>query len=167
MTALQIRLAGINNLPEIKEMAYAIWPVAYKNILKPSQLHYMLHLFYSIDALEKQLQSGHRFIIAYDDDTAVGFASFSQKTTGIPGVFRLHKLYVLPGLQKKGTGRFLLNYIIETISTEGATLLELNVNRYNPALHFYTKLGFTVSREEDIDIGEGYFMNDFVMQLSI
>lgn len=161
---LQVSIAGTNNIPGIRDMAYRIWPVAYANILRPKQIEYMLQLFYSTNALEKQLQSGHRFIIAYEDGIAVGFASFSQKTTHTPGIFRLHKLYVLPGLQQKGVGKFLLNYIIETISAEGATMLELNVNRHNPALQFYTKHGFTVSREEDIDIGEGYFMNDYVME---
>ncbi len=161
---LQVSIAGKHNIPGIRDMAYRIWPVAYASILQPKQIEYMLQLFYSMNALEKQLQSGHRFIIASEDGIAVGFASFSQKTPGTPEIFRLHKLYVLPGLQQKGVGKFLLNYIIETISAEGATMLELNVNRHNPALHFYTKLGFSISREEDIDIGEGYFMNDFVME---
>ena len=43
-------------------------------------------------------------------------------------------------------------------------MLELNVNRHNDAFHFYTKLGFSISKEEDNDIGEGYFMNDYVME---
>jgi hypothetical protein len=38
-----------------------------------------------------------------------------------------------------------------------------NVNRYNNALAFYQKLGYEILKEEDIDIGEGFFMNDFVM----
>ncbi len=34
----------------------------------------------------------------------------------------------------------------------------LNVNKYNKAIHFYTKLGFTKVKDEVIDIGEGYVM---------
>jgi ribosomal protein S18 acetylase RimI-like enzyme len=41
------------------------------------------------------------------------------------------------------------------------------VNRHNRALHFYEKQGFKIIREEDIDIGSGYFMNDYVMELTI
>jgi ribosomal protein S18 acetylase RimI-like enzyme len=43
----------------------------------------------------------------------------------------------------------------------------VNVNRHNKALHFYEKYGFKIIREEDIDIGEGYFMNDYVMELKL
>ena len=32
------------------------------------------------------------------------------------------------------------------------------------SIRFYEKLGFSVVGEEDIDIGQGYFMNDFVME---
>jgi ribosomal protein S18 acetylase RimI-like enzyme len=39
----------------------------------------------------------------------------------------------------------------------------LNVNRNNKALGFYQKFGFVILREEDIDIGNGYFMNDYIM----
>jgi ribosomal protein S18 acetylase RimI-like enzyme len=53
------------------------------------------------------------------------------------------------------------------MKTQGATTLQLNVNRNNPAKIFYEKLGFAVLNEEDIDIGNGYFMNDYVMQKMI
>ena len=160
----EIKKAGLPDIEKIRELACTIWPVAYEKLLTPQQLNYMLDLFYSNNALITQLQSGHQFIIAYDNDLAVGFASYSIKSTNNPEIYRLHKLYVLPGIQKKGTGRNLLNYIIESIKPLGAKMLELNVNRHNDAFHFYTKLGFSISKEEDNDIGEGYFMNDYVME---
>ncbi|MGZ8545109.1 MAG: GNAT family N-acetyltransferase, partial [Flavisolibacter sp.] len=50
---------------------------------------------------------------------------------------------------------------------KGATVLRLNVNRNNSARSFYEKLGFEMIGEEDIDIGNGYFMNDYVMEKKI
>jgi len=41
------------------------------------------------------------------------------------------------------------------------------VNRQNNAKNFYEKLGFVVIKEEDIDIGNGYFMNDYVMEMML
>ncbi len=161
---LEIKNAGLNDIEKIRDLAGTIWPVAYEKILSPQQLTYMLNLFYSKEALITQLHSGHHFIIAYENNHAIGFASYSIKSSNNPEIYRLHKLYVLPGIQKKGTGSNLLNYIIESIKPLGAKILELNVNRHNEAFHFYTRLGFTISREEDIDIGEGYFMNDYVME---
>jgi ribosomal protein S18 acetylase RimI-like enzyme len=59
----------------------------------------------------------------------------------------------------------LLYHIIGEIKKTGATSLQLNVNRHNKALHFYEKQGFKIIRKEDINIGSGYFMNDYVMEL--
>ena len=163
----EIQKAGIKDIDLVQELAFSIWPDAYGSILSNDQLNYMLELIYSKDALTKQIESGHQFILVCENDIAVGFASYSPKITGNLAIFRLHKLYVLPNQQGKGTGKLLLNFIIEKIKEEGATILELNVNRHNKAFHFYTKLGFTISKEEDIDIGNGYFMNDYVMELKM
>jgi Acetyltransferases len=82
-----------------------------------------------------------------------------------PGIYKLHKIYVLPYNQGKGTGKFVITEIIRAISRKGGKGLQLNVNRNNKAKDFYEKMGFVVIREEDIDIGNGYFMNDYVMEI--
>lgn len=148
----------------VRQIAFKTWPVAYSNIISEQQLNYMLEKMYSIDSLQHQQKNLlHRFILAFDEnDTAIGFASFStyedQKNH-----HRLHKLYVLPELQKKGTGKLLLDAIYNEIKKNGKGSLELNVNRHNNAVAFYKKNGFQILKEEDIDIGEGFFMNDFIM----
>ena len=165
---LEIKKAGTESIGIIQQLTYAIWPDAYKEILTPEQLSYMLELIYSKESLTNQIENLlHRFIIVHDNDIPVGFASYSPKQPGNNSIFRLHKLYVLPNQQGKGTGKFLLNYIIEEIKAAGAKTLELNVNRHNKAFYFYIKIGFTISREEDIDIGSGYFMNDYVMSYEL
>jgi ribosomal protein S18 acetylase RimI-like enzyme len=161
----EIHKASVENIEQIRELAYATWPTAYGNILSSDQLHYMLTLMYSVEAITNQMEIlQHQFILAYNDNIATGFASYSPKKAGDPSVYRLHKLYVLPGQQKKGTGKFLLDHITSEIIQVGARTLELNVNRQNTAFHFYIKLGFKITKEEDIDIGSGYFMNDYVME---
>ena len=56
---------------------------------------------------------------------------------------------------------------MDEIRPHQATDLELNVNRHNKAINFYKKLGFIITMEEDIDIGNGYYMNDYVMNLEV
>jgi len=46
-------------------------------------------------------------------------------------------------------------------------MVELNVNRFNNARWFYEKIGFRVVRDEVIDIGQGFVMDDHVMELPI
>lgn len=164
---ISIKGATQADLPTIHELAQKIWPVAYSGILSPEQLEYMLDLIYSLTSLHHQLVDlKHNFLIVLDKNNPVGFASFSQKEANST-TYRLHKIYVLPQQQGSGTGKLLLAHVINSIKSSGGTSLELNVNRRNKARHFYEKSGFKIIGEEDIDIGKGYFMNDFVMCLGL
>ena len=159
--------ATIDNLPVIRELAHTIWPHSYGSIIPQEQLEYMLELIYAVPALQHQmLNLKHQFILVLNDDVISGFASFSQKEI-TQSVYRLHKIYLSTELQGTGTGKVLLQHIINSAKAAGAISLELNVNRNNKARYFYEKQGFSITRQEDIDIGNGYFMNDFVMSLPL
>lgn len=165
---MEIHKVGSESIAAIHSLAHSWWPQAYREILSAEQIAYMLELIYSEASLQSQVEEKkHQFIIATKDTHEIGFASYSQKDTLTPSVYRLHKIYVLPGLHGKGIGQLLLDFIVDDIRPRGATDLELNVNRYNKARTFYEKNGFKVTREEDNSIGNGYFMNDFVMNLTL
>ncbi|MGZ8524448.1 MAG: GNAT family N-acetyltransferase [Chitinophagaceae bacterium] len=161
LETMTIRKAYPADIPLIRDMAYKIWPSTYGNILSKAQIDYMLGWFYSEKELHQQMEQNIEFIIAYDGVHPVGFASFSLTE---PRVYKLHKIYVLPSQQGKGTGRSIIDHLIKAMKSKGAVSLQLNVNRLNNAKVFYEKLGFTVIKEEDIDIGNGFFMNDYVME---
>lgn len=162
-----IRPAVFHELPLVRDLALHIWPHAYGDILTPDQLTYMLDKIYSLPSLQHQFSDlNHSFIFIVDNNIPVGFATFSPKD-GDNSVYRLHKIYVMPQQQGGGTGKMLLQYIISFAKNAEAQMLELSVNRYNKARYFYEKQGFIIASEVDIDIGEGYFMNDFIMQLKL
>ena len=160
-----IRRADKTDIGVISTLAHAIWPETYGSILSEAQLHHMLNLFYSHESLEKQFDEHHVFLIALMNAETVGFASYSHADKA--GTYKVHKLYVHPMLHGKGFGRKLLDRIVHDIKPKGATTLRLNVNRHNRAIGFYERYGFKVVGEEDIAIGEGYFMNDYVMEKEI
>lgn len=163
---LQIRFADTDDINTIGYLAQQIWPVAYKEIISKDQISYMLNLFYAPASLRKQIQvDKHQFLIAELDETPVGFAAYSK--TEYPGVYKLHKLYVDTNIHGKGIGKALVDFIIEELKKKNATALRLNVNRQNKAAGFYEKLGFTIIGEMDLDIGNGFFMIDYVMELKI
>jgi len=168
MSRPPVRMADPADLPRIRDIAFRTWPSAYGAILSDSQLTYMLELFYSLPALEQQLYTdGHQFLLAESQDgTATGFASYSpiEHNGYDETLFKLHKLYVLPECQHQGWGGRLLENMESRLGAGSGCRLRLNVNRFNPALGFYRKHGFQIIREEDIDIGNGYFMNDFVLE---
>lgn len=160
---LIIRDANIDDINTIGFLAYQVWPVTYRDILSLDQLQYMLNLIYSPASLHRQMtQEQQHFFLAELDNEPVGFASYSPLDE--PGIYKLHKLYVRTDIQGKGLGRALLDEVINTIQPVGAHALRLNVNRHNKALSFYEKLGFRVISEQMLDIGNNYFMDDYVMQ---
>ncbi len=159
-----IRNATTDDISLIRELTFKVWPQTYAAIISKEQIDYMLDMMYSEASLKKQMGEGAQFLIAYEDDQPVGFASYQQIE---PQLFKLHKIYVLTSQQGKGTGKFIINHIVEKIKGQNAKALQLQVNRHNKAKIFYEKLGFSVLKEINLDIGNGYFMNDYVMQLSL
>lgn len=164
---MEIRFASLKDIPEIIKVARKTWPVSYKHIISDQQINYMLDLFYSPVSLLNQIEIlEHKFLLIEDDDHNVkAFAAYSYMPA-VRGV-RLHKLYVLPENQHLGFGKILVSTIIDLVKRENFTFLELNVNKNNTALHFYIKNGFALVREEDIDIGSGFFMNDYILKKEI
>jgi len=106
--------------------------------------------------------SEQTFLLLIEDDEAVAFAAYSPREDDSE-IYKLHKLYCLPKTQGKGYGKILINAVIDEVQKAGKHTLDLNVNRHNKALSFYTKMGFEVVYEEDIPIGP-YWMNDYVMR---
>lgn len=107
------------------------------------------------------MKDGCRFILVYDDAKAVGFAAYQELK---PRVWKLHKIYILITQQGKGTGKNVIDHIINEIKKTGATSLELQVNRNNKAKSFYEKLGFIEREMIKLDIGNGFFMDDYIME---
>ena len=162
----QIRNADKTDVHVISTLAHAIWPDTYGNILSEGQLNYMLKTMYAEESLRKQMEEDkHHFLLALMNAETVGFASYSHGNK--VGYFKVHKLYVHPMLHGHGYGKKILDRIIKDVKQQGATKLQLNVNRNNRAINFYEKYGFKKVGEEDIAIGEGYFMNDYVMEMDI
>lgn len=158
---LSIRTAATEDIPLIRELTFKIWPQTYAAIISKDQIDYMLEMMYSVPSLQQQMKDGAQFIIVYDEREPVGFASFQETE---PEKWKLHKIYLLGSQQGKGAGRFVINYILDEIKQQGAESLYLQVNRRNKARDFYERLGFTVIKEFDFDIGNGYVMDDYVME---
>lgn len=164
---ITLRKAKEEDLAIIQHIGTLTYGPTYGHILDQVQIDYMLDQFYSIVALTKQLMEGHTFLIAQDGDQDLAFVSYSTIEHKEHIVAKLHKLYVLPEAHGKGLGKLLMNEVRNKAMEAGADSLELNVNRYNNAKDFYEKIGFVVKETVDIEIGNGFFMNDYVMALPL
>ncbi len=158
-----LRQANLSDMVIISQLAEQIWPQTYSTYISETQLRYMLNLMYNQTELQNQVQNGHTFLIAQLNGVDVGFAGFSilNETTH---TYKLHKLYVLPQIHGKGLGKILVNEVVNLAIHKGGKTLQLNVNRNNNAKDFYLKIGFNIKETVDLDIGNGFFMNDYVME---
>ncbi len=162
-----LRQATTDDCPLIQKMAQEVFPATYGEILSPEQLAYMMDWMYSPESLRRQMEEeGHTYFIAYEGDTPCGYLSIQPHGAD---VFHLQKIYVLPAWQGRKLGRFLFEAAVAHIKRihPGPCLMELNVNRYNKALRFYERMGMRKLREGDFHIGNGYYMNDYIMGLDL
>lgn len=162
---MNIRIATLQDIPSINALANAIWPIAYKDVITQEQIAYMLEKMYDATSLEKQLQNGDIFFIISDDEKDLGFASITLNEENDKHT-KLNKLYVLTNHHSKGLGRKLLDEVITYSKNQQQEALFLQVNRNNKAVDFYTNYGLEIWREDDFDIGNGFWMNDYIMGIN-
>lgn len=157
-----IRQIGENELHLVHEIAIQTWPIAYGDILKKEQLEYMLNRFYSLSSLRRSIDDGHLYYVYFEADVALGFMAI--QCTKDEYSMKIHKLYVLPNQQGKRIGEKLFQKAVSELESRNRKRLFLNVNRFNAALQFYLKMEMKILKEENIDIGQGYWMEDYVME---
>ena len=167
-----IKRAGRDDLQTIHEMAEVVFRNTYKTILSPEQMDYMMDWMYSLPNLKKQVALGHTYYIAWNGIEPQGYVSVRKDSMDADGteVWHLEKIYVMPSAQGSGLGHLFMEtakqHVMDNKSACKARI-ELNVNRNNPAVGFYRNQGLRILRQGDFPIGNGYYMNDYIMGLDI
>ena len=162
-----IRKATTEDCALIRKLAQQVFPNTYRDILTPEQIDYMMEWMYSEKNIRKQMEEeGHVYLLAYEECEAAGYVSVRPEGKDL---FHLEKIYVLPSFQGAHCGRFLFHEAIRYIKEQHPEpcQMELNVNRHNKALHFYEHMGMKKVREGDFPIGNGFYMNDYIMGITI
>jgi GNAT superfamily N-acetyltransferase len=176
MSDIKIRPAILDDRAFIRSVSERTWPSTYGHIISQEQIDFMLDWMYSDESLAEQFAKGHQFYIASLNGDPIGFCSVSAEPNEVENenavggnaqkAHKLNKLYVLPTAHGTGSGKALLNKAIEVAKNEGSASLFLQVNKHNNAYTFYVKNGFTKEKEFKFDIGNGFYMDDYVMRLT-
>lgn len=161
---MKIKKAIISDIPIIKKIAEKAWRPTYEHILTERQTLYMLDLMYNSLTLENQINGNIAFFMVDLGQKTVGY--FSVEILNEQKV-KLHKLYLDPTQKQQGLGKKIIQFIRDWTLTNQRESIILNVNKNNSAVQFYQKMGFIIIEELILDIGEGYVMDDFVMQLDL
>jgi GNAT superfamily N-acetyltransferase len=163
-TDFRISPVGDADIAPVCSLAREIWLQHYPGIITVKQIEYMLAERYSPDAIRTQLHAGE----AWWDKLEVrgklcGFASYERGTEA--SAMKLDKLYVHQLARGKGYGAALIDHVAKAARRQGMNTLYLQVNKTNHgSVAAYLRLGFVVAKAVKVDIGNGFFMDDYVME---
>lgn len=166
------RDATLQDVALIRSLADGVWQETYASILSPQQIEYMFDMMYSHENLTIQMRDKHHhFLIISHNDTPCAYISIEPLGEGR---YNFQKIYARREVHGIGVGRYMIEQGVEWVRRAeaasqryGDIVVELFVNRANPAVNFYRHMGFEIVNTRDYDIGNGFFMNDYIMELHI
>lgn len=146
---------------EIADLAEIIWHQHFTPIIGKEQVIYMVDKFQSFHALKEQLAEGYEYYQIWDDGEFVGYTGIHPED----GRLFLSKLYI----KKEARGRHLatkaFHFLQELSKERGLRAIWLTCNKHNDnSLAVYKHLGFTVIGAQAADIGNGFVMDDYIME---
>lgn len=148
----------------IASIGNTVWRVAYDGIVPKDQIEYMLDRFQSYEAMRDQISSGYTYLAIVADGRHVGYAGY------VPSGDRLFlsKIYILAEYRGRGYSSAVFRHLAEVARAQGLRSVYLTVNRGNErAIGAYRHAGFEIVSSEDNPIGDGFVMNDYVMELRV
>jgi len=161
-----ITKATESDISTIQNLAKESWQAAYANILEQEQIDYMLDLMYSESTLKTHFDNpNYHYYLINEDEVFLGFIGFEFHSE--PETTKLHRIYFLKEAQGKGLGKKALEFVKTETEKSGDKRLTLTVNKNNNAKNFYESQGFKVYNEAIFDIGNGYVMDDYLMEFII
>ena len=164
---ISIRILKKDELKLVRQVADAVWPVTFKEILSPEQIAYMMEMMYAQSVMDKEFDEGLHFYGVFDGADVVGYLIWGHYD-GAPQTAKLHKCYLLTAYQGKGLGSMMLQKAKSMAREAGYKHLRLNVNRQNAkAIKAYVRNDFKTIETVDNPIGNGFFMNDYVMEADL
>lgn len=164
---LSIIPAREDELPTVARLAEIVWRRHYPGIITDAQIDYMLARGYALPVLKRYLeQAGSGLALAKSDDVAVGFVG--HLLADDPHAMKLDRLYVLQEYQRQQYGRRLIGHVVDAARKAGCKKVILNVNRNNAnAIRAYERCGFAIRERVDVPIGNGFVMEDYVMERTL
>lgn len=148
----------------LSAVADDIWHEYFTPILGTAQVDYMLEKFLSPDALIEQINNGYEYFVFSYEYTFAGFAGIKEEH----GKLFLSKLYVHKDFRGKKIGSYMFSKFIEICKMRELKSIWLTCNRNNTdTLAIYEHLGFQKIREEKADIGNGFYMDDFILEYEL
>lgn len=147
----------------VAALAAEIWSEHYASILSRGQIDYMLEHFQSYDAIRRQIaEDGYVYYLLGKLDGGAGYIAVREENDAL----FLSKLYVRKRFRGLHFAADTMAYLRGYCRARGLHHIYLTVNKRNTgSIAFYRRQGFRTVRSQMSDIGGGYVMDDYVMEL--
>ncbi|WP_444994610.1 GNAT family N-acetyltransferase [Aliikangiella sp. IMCC44359] len=156
---LTIKKATVQDSETIASLAKLIWTKHFTPIIGKNQVDYMLKLFQSKTAIAKQMSQGIEYFLVNKNEQLAGYIAIQYQTNKL----FISKFYLKSEFRGQGLAKPMLQHIEELAKQTQLYQLELTVNKLNSASQAYLKLGFNIESSIQIDIGDGFIMDDYLM----
>jgi GNAT superfamily N-acetyltransferase len=155
---------GEADFPVIAQLGDTIWRQTYPGMISTAQIDYMLAGRFAPERLRQYLGAADRglYLVRLAGEP-VGY--FSYAATAHAGQMKLEQLYLLAKCRGQGLGGRMMRVVEEQARAQACRVLCLTVNKGNAhAIAVYRKAGFAVRESVVCDVGNGYVMDDYVME---
>lgn len=152
-------------LAQLAQLANTIWHEYFTSIISEEQIEYMIEKFQSFEAIQKAMkEEGYIYFLGYEEDMLVGYCGVKPEETRV----FLSKLYLHKDQRGKGLASILLKKAIAFAKEQQKTAIYLTCNKYNQhSLDVYYGKGFKTIDSVQSDIGDGFIMDDYILQLEL
>lgn len=159
-----LEAVGDYDVPFLAAMGESIWNEHYTPIIGKAQVDYMIEKYQSEAAVRRQIaEEGYEYFFIMHEGIRAGYVGVQEND----GLY-LSKLYVLREFRGLGIGGRVLISLMRLCRERGVSRIWLTVNRNNVnSARAYESWGMKMIREQKVDIGGGFFMDDFVYEIEV
>lgn len=150
-----------SEIPALAELAQEIWRQHFPPIIGADMVEYMLEKFQSETAIRQQItEQGVLYYFIKYDGQAAGYMAIRPE----PDSLFLSKIYLRKAFRGKKLSRAAIDFLVAFCREHRLGKIWLTVNRFNlEPIAAYEKMGFRKDRTQCVDVGRGFFMDDYVM----
>lgn len=152
-----------NEIAEMSALASSIVKEHFDPIIGSEQNDYMIEKFQSVSSIKQQLYDGYKYYFVCLDYNKIGFLAYRIDENSL----YLSKFYLDKAYRGKGFSRDMFDFIKNAAIEKSVKKITLNVNKNNDAVYAYEKLGFKRTAAQKKDIGNGFFMDDYIYEYTV
>lgn len=161
---IEIKRASKDEISKLAEVANQIWHEYLIPIIGEEQVEYMVDKFQSVQGITEQIQKGYQYYFALYNNEVAGYFGIQPQNEKL----FLSKLYLKKEFRGKGIASNMFSYIVDTAKSSDKKSIYLTVNRYNDnTISVYKHMGFEIVKEQKADIGNGFYMDDYIMEYQL